>query len=193
MPFIFGYGSLLNLCNHNINDNLYYVKLIPSVNFSVRRSFNAQSEKSSCIPNAYTALGIEYVDDIEKTQPINGIIFEVDEIKLLKLIEREKNYKIVELELSLFDFIKSSDYVKFIDYFDSNKDEISRKIITFVPIKTEYESITYPLNKKYIQICLDGFLAVDKTFAYNFIETTYGWSDEVLEYAHNYINANKCE
>ena len=178
MPYVFGYGSLLNLCNHNTNDILYYGKLMPSINFSVRRSFNAQSEKSICIPNHYTALGIEYVDFTE-SQPINGLIFYADEIKLQKLIEREKNYKIIELDLCLFEFISGAFLVTNL---------VGQKIITFVPQKSENVSDTYPLNKKYIEICLDGFLSIDKNFAHDFINNTYGWSDDLLTYAINYVN-----
>lgn len=179
MPFVFGYGSLLNLCNHNTNDSLYYVKLMPSIDFSVRRSFNSQSEKSSCIPNAYTALGIEFVIP-EKAQPINGLIFYADEIKLQKLIEREKNYKMIELSLTQFEIIGCA--------FLGMTNLIDQKIITFVPLKSEIVSEIYPLNKKYIEICLDGFLSVDKNFAHDFINNTYGWSDDLLTYAINYVN-----
>jgi hypothetical protein len=187
MTFVFGYGSLLNLCNHNINDVLYYVKLIPSVDFSVRRSFNTQSDKSIYIPNNYTALGIEYVE-YDSAKPINGIIFCADEIKLQKLIEREKNYKIVELDLSLFEFINC---VNSESNFDINKSKlIGQKIITFIPLHTKCASDKYPLSEKYIEICLDGFLSVDKLFACNFIDNTNGWSDDLLQFARNYVNNN---
>jgi hypothetical protein len=184
MPFVFGYGSLLNLCNHNTNDALYYVKLMPSNKFSVRRSFNAQSDKSINIPNCYTALGIEFVE-YERAQPINGLIFFADELKLQKLIEREKNYKIVELNVSLFEIIKTLNIDKLTNKLTEQLDE---KIIMFVPLKSDNVSVAYPLDKKYIDICLDGFLSVDKAFAYDFINTTYGWSDELLVYARNYVN-----
>ena len=185
MPFIFGYGSLLNLKTHCVKpNNIYYVKLIPNESFSVRRSFNARSywknhSDKTNINNTYTALGLEHVD-YSKAQIVNGIIFEVDDEQLKNLIIREQNYEMVKLKASMFEFVHN--------HFGENLLNQNTLIITFIPLKSQYPTCDCPLDNKYIEICLDGFLLFDKKFAYDFIDETSEWSETALTFALDYVN-----
>lgn len=178
MPFIFGYGSLLNLKTHLVEpNNIHYVNLIPNQSFSVRRSFNAKSYwKKSNTNNLYTALGLEHVDFVN-AQVINGIIFEVDDEQLKNIIIREQNYEMVKLEASMFEFVDENQ-----NFFEPNQ-----PIITFIPSKSEYPNCDCPLDNKYIEICLDGFLLNGKNFANDFINNTNGWSETALTFAYKYV------
>jgi len=221
MPYIFGYGSLLNLKEHKnkIPNNLFYARLIPTPEFSVRRSWNARCKwnknkyKDILVDNLldnsnnelvnYTALGIEYVPFID-ARIINGLIFEVTDEKLKEIIQREKGYDMVELPISSFNFISNNNN-------NNNKNnknnkntstsistisldkQISplinqnEKIIIFIPCNSLYPDSEYPLDKTYITMCLDGFLDFDELFAFEFLYTTVQWSNELLTFAHKYI------
>lgn len=177
MPYVFGYGSLLNSKQRMIYDNLYYVRLISNQSFSVRRSFNAKCiwfrSKDETIK--YSALGLEYVD-YSKSTTINGLIFEVSNEKLDEFIKREKGYKIVELPMSFFQFLEKN-----------NNLSINENIILFMPEVSNYPTNEYDVNKDYIDICIEGFSEYNKLFALEFISSTYGWSNNLLKYALSYI------
>jgi hypothetical protein len=208
MPYIFGYGSLLNLKEHKnkIPNNLFYARLIPTPEFSVRRSWNARCKwnKRKYIDNLannssnelvnYTALGIEYVPFMD-ARIINGLIFEVTDEKLKEIIQREKGYDMVELPISSFNFINNnSNKNTSIISLDKQINPLinqNDKIIIFIPSNSLYPDSDYPLDKTYITMCLDGFLDFDELFAFEFIYTTVQWSNDLLTFAHKYIEIER--
>ena len=168
MPYVFGYGSLLN----NSYQAVSYATLIPSPDFPVRRAFNAHceyafSDSVTQIPTKYAALGLEYVPYTLASR-INGVVIEVTDEEFGKIIKRERGYRQVRLDASYFTGLPSS---------------VLEDISVFMPEVPEYPSEAYPLNKNYIDICIEGFMRCNRQYAIDFLQTTSGWSPDLLEYA----------
>ena len=164
MPYLFGYGSLLNDTFNNIYKKISYATLIPTTAFSIRRSFNVHCDWKNPQTHEivkYTALGIEYVP-YQDSRIINGLIIQLNHTKLTEIIEREHKYKLVFISSSLFTYMSPLENIT-----------IDEKVIIFIPIVSEYPDSIYPLNNKYIDNCIKGFSLCSKQFATDFIESTY--------------------
>jgi len=164
MPFVFGYGSLLN-CSYRA---VSYATLIPNPDFPVRRAFNAHREfVFSESSTKYTALGLEYVP-LGLATFVNGLVIEVTAEQLSHLIEREAGYRQIRLDACCFTGLPTG---------------IESDIIVFIPETPEYPTEEYPLSKDYIDICLEGFCRCNLQYAVDFLRLTSGWSPDLLEYA----------
>jgi len=166
MPYIFGYSSLLNESFRAIS----YVTLIPNPNFPVRRAFNAHCEWNT--PGTHetvkhTALGLEYVP-YALAGHINGLLIEVTGAELQAIIKREMGYTQVRLAASYFTGIPTA---------------IDSEIIIFVPQIPAHPTEEYPLNKEYINTCVEGFIRYSLQAALDFLRSTSGWSPDMLEAA----------
>jgi hypothetical protein len=160
MPYVFGYGSLLNDSYTLIS----YATLIPNYDFPVRRAFNAHCALED---TKYTALGLEYVP-YALAQRINGLIIEVTAAEFYVIVEREKGYRQVRLNATCFTGLPSA---------------LKEDIIVFIPNIPEYPTEEYPLNKDYLDACIDGFSRYNRQYALEFLQSTSGWSSTLLEYA----------
>jgi len=154
MPTVFIYDSLLNASYNAIS----CATLIPNRDFPVRRAFNAQTNK-------YTVLGLEYVP-FGLAAFVNGLIIEVADSEFAALLG--ESYRQVRLDVSYFTGIPTA---------------IDSDIIVFVPLAPAYPTEEYPLNKDYIDACIDGFSRYGKPYALEFLQSTSGWSPDLLEYA----------
>jgi hypothetical protein len=161
MPYVFGYGSLLNDSYTAIS----YATLIPTYDFPVRRAFNAHRGVGETVQ--YTAVGLEYVPYALASR-INGLIIEVTASELNVIVEREKGYRQMRLDASCFTGLPSA---------------INTDIIVFMPEIPAYPTEAYPLKKDYIDTCIDGFLLCNRQYALEFLQSTSGWSPDLLEYA----------
>ena len=161
MPYVFGYGSLLNDSYQAIS----YSTLIPNRDFPVRRAFNAHCVLGET--TQYTAVGLEYTPYALAAR-INGLIIKVTTEQFGELVEREKGYTQVRLDASCFTGLPSA---------------INSDIIVFVPEIPAYPTEAYPLSKDYIDTCVEGFLRCGKQYALEFLQSTNGWSPDMLEYA----------
>jgi hypothetical protein len=159
MPYVFGYGSLLNEQHHAIS----YATLIPSPDFPVRRAFNTHVEA----PIKHTAVGLEYVP-YALAGHVNGLIIEVSAAGLQEIIGREVGYTQVRLGVSYFTGIPAA---------------IDSDIIIFVPQVPAYPTEEYPLNKDYVDSCIEGFSRCSRQSALDFLRSTSGWSPDLLDYA----------
>jgi len=164
MPYVFGYGSLLNESFRAIS----YVTLTPSHNFPVRRAFNAHCECISTNESfKYTALGLEYVP-FALAGHINGVLIEVTSAEFEGIVKREAGYTQVRLSASYFTGIPTA---------------IDSEIIIFVPQIPAHPTEEYPLNKAYIDACVEGFIRCSLQYALDFLRSTSGWSPDMLEAA----------
>jgi hypothetical protein len=161
MPYVFGYGSLLNDSYTAIS----YATLIPNSDFPVRRAFNAHCVMGGNIQ--YAALGLEYVPYALATR-INGLIIDVTAGQFNEIVEREKGYRQVRLDIACFTWLSAA---------------IEEDIIVFVPEVPAYPTGEYPLNKVYIDACIEGFSRCNRQYALEFLQSTSGWSPDLLEYA----------
>jgi hypothetical protein len=178
MPYIFGYGSLLN--EECTEDYTYvtYASLNPSEAFSVRRSYNVHCEwcddsLSEQIRMFYTALGIEYVP-YNDARPVNGLILRVSDAKMNELIQREQDYLPVQVPLAHFSCTQEAV-------------SVDGPILVFVPMFSVSPAPEYPLNTNYLEICIDGFMKQGHEYARLFLETTAYITDEMKEYGMRYI------
>jgi len=174
MPYVLGYGSLLN----NSYQAVSYATLIPNCNFPVRRAFNAHCEYAfpnsgtltptpTPTPTKYAALGLEYVPYTLASR-INGVVIEVTDEEFGKIIKRERGYRQVRLDASYFTGLPSS---------------VLADISVFIPETPEHPTEEYALNRNYIDICIEGFMRCNRQYAIDFLQTTSGWSPDMLEYA----------
>lgn len=160
MPYVFGYGSLLNDSYQAVS----YATLVPTYDFPVRRAFNAHCVRGDI---TYTALGLEYAPYALASR-INGLIIEVSVVEFGEIVNREKGYRQVRLDASCFIGIPTA---------------IDSDIIVFVPEAPAYPTGEYPLNKDYIDTCIEGFSRCNRQYALEFLQSTSGWSPDLLEYA----------
>lgn len=165
MPFVFGYGSLLNDSYRAVS----YATLIPNPDFPVRRAFNAHCEHAfdSSSSVKYTALGLEYVPHGLATC-VNGLIIEVTVEQFGVIVAREKGYRCIRLDASCFTGLPRA---------------IDSDILVFVPETPEYPTEEYPLSRHYIDVCIAGFSQCNLQYAIDFLRLTSGWSPDLLEYA----------
>ena len=157
---MFGYGSLLNDSYQAVS----YATLVPTYDFPVRRAFNAHCAFED---TKYTALGLEYVPYALASR-INGLIIEVTAAELNAIVERERGYRQIWLGAACFTGLPSA---------------IEEDIIVFMPEIPAYPTGEYPLNKDYIDKCIEGFLRCNRQYALEFLQSTSGWSPDLLEYA----------
>lgn len=88
---------------------------------------------------------------------VNGIVFEVDEADLPALLDREKEYELIET--TAYDF-KTSEPIGSCMVFSANK------------TTGEYD-FKSEAQKRYLDVCLEGAAVYGDSFLNMFIDTTY--------------------
>jgi hypothetical protein len=157
MKYLFAYGSLVNDSSRNRTTDVAYSDISHYAEIShllgYIRSFNVRVIKDD-IPQIM--LGIEKSTN---PSPINGILFKVSESILKKIDNREKLYDRMIIEHK---FIKTN--ITF------NKNDV---VYIYNPKKISKISEKFPLMKKYLNMCLEGFSKFGKKAVDDFLENTF--------------------
>lgn len=136
MPFVFGYGSLVNrrLRGPYLREwPVYFVA-------PLRRTWNIHclSHKG----DKYTALGLEPTTGIQR---IGGVVFEVTDNRYSQLLDREKGYTVHTAQPTDFHWVSITD------------PPISESIRVFVTCDPVRPTDEYPINPRYLHNCAEGF------------------------------------
>ena len=156
--YIFGYGSLVNNRSRNttLKRNSESFTTIINKDFGYIRKWNYYDKNINKI-----ALGLE--KNINGDY-INGILFNVEESELVELDKREIGYERIIIPNK---------------YIDSHNLILSEKVIIYTYIPTENFKIKEinknKDNKKYLNICCDGFIKYGENFFKQFYQYTYDW------------------
>ena len=134
MPFVFGYGSLVN----RLSRGPYLREWNTRFNARFRREWNTWCLSGSI---KYTALGLEPSQSVHKT---NGVVFEVTPDRYTQLLQREVGY-----------YIYSATAAEFEDIAD-----ITEPISVFITSNPQRPTDEYPINSLYRRVCVDGFRAL---------------------------------
>ena len=153
--YVFGYGSLINMEKNTELNNSIHKKICPVTVKGLKRSLNVNGEN-------HRVFGVKDV----KTALCNGLLFKVTDKELYNLIEREKLYTMKPLEKSRILF----NYTKCVTFKPNDK------LVCFYPMEgyilTRNNLNTKPINKNYLQICIDGLYKINKQFLDDFVKTT---------------------
>jgi len=156
--YIFGYGSLVNNRSRNTTLKRNSESIITTIHkdFGYIRKWNYYDKNINKI-----ALGLE--KNINGDY-INGIIFNVEEDELVELDQREIGYERIIIPNK---FVNCNEII------------LSEEIIIYTYIPTEKFKIKEinknKDNKKYLNICCDGFIKYGESFFKQFYQYTYDW------------------
>ena len=168
IEYVFTYGSLMEYASRtrSVPSALY---VYPVEVKGMKRGWFEQNHESKSIEPTY--LGAISVKD--EKEICNGVIFAVDKDELKKLIDREKNYDLEDIDL---------DRIEFLDHRGgfTHKDV---KIYFFKSRNPNPATPQFPIVQSYVDICVSGCLQVEKNFAIpkeksfvkKFFKTTVGW------------------
>ena len=156
--YVFGYGSLLNE-KSLLSTVSEIIEIKPALISGYRRDFGLWVEdgmKHDCADQcgkAYYAMNAEKKEGAK----MNGVLIKVDQEQYDKLVQREKQYDIHDVEV--YDFVEN-------------------KVITngslFVASKGAGGfNFDNPAQLKYLQICLEGARSFGQDFYDEFVRTTY--------------------
>ena len=170
MPYIFGYGSLINKKSRRKtlgrNTKAYPARLLPD--FGYIRVWNYRHKNA-------TFLGlIKKRSNEESNATINGVLFYVPNIDAFN--EREHLYKNVLVPVEYIELLREEDTIP--------KDSI---VYIYIPKKTLCKKSTskYPISLAYLDICLSGALRYNINekydFAKEFMDTTYDWTKNIAD------------
>jgi hypothetical protein len=156
--YIFGYGSLVNNRSRNTTLKRNSESIITMIHkdFGYIRKWNYYDKNINKI-----ALGLE--KNINGDY-INGILFNVEESELIELDQREIGYERIIIPNK---FVNCHNLI------------LSEEIIIYTYIPTD-EFIIKEINKnkdnkKYLNICCDGFIKYGESFFKQFYQYTYDW------------------
>ncbi len=163
MTLVFGYGSLIQDSSR--------LHTVPSAHEAwpvevqgLVRHWNAQTGVAGF---STTYLGVRE----DKNFSCNGVAFLANDQEVEALIRRERKYDQKHLPSSC------------ITWLTQKPSNIPESILVFCFESQLLPSAQYPIVQSYVDICLTGTLAVDRTlettdwpFTRSFIRTTIGWS-----------------
>ena len=149
MPFVFGYGSLVNrqLRGPYLHD--WPVQFIAPF----RRTWNAH-----CLSREgaqYTALGLE--PNLEAGR-IGGVVFEVTAERYTQLLGREKGYYVHTARPTDFQWPVADP-------------PISESISVFVTCDPKRPTADYPIHPVYLHNCAEGFRAISDVALDDFMDS----------------------
>ena len=129
-------------------------------------------------PTGFTALGVAAAVDEGAARPINGALLRVSAADLPALAARESGYARVELDAALFERPGA----------DADSDDGApprpwprERVHMWVPDEHGCPSEDCPILQSYVDVCLQGFLALGgEVFAREFVESTGGWCEWFL-------------
>ena len=161
--YIFGYGSLINVENNKALQNDQAAgprELYPVLIKNLKRYFNVLGNKNNV---EYRLLGVKG----EPNAVCNGLLYQVSDQELGRLIKREQNYTPTFLEHHriLFNYNKT---------LTLSADD---KVICFYPkaeyILTQQNALSVPIQAKYREICYAGASKISEVFFEDFKKYTY--------------------
>jgi hypothetical protein len=178
MPFVFGYGSLLNKNTQSEPDKLQYY---PAIVSGFERAWIAQTEKppvSGDLPYKYrtTYLGIR--KHISDSTRVNGVVYGVSDAELAELQARENTAGYVEVAID-------PDHISYIgDKPSSGTESVSAWVTPEGGGKLPDAGA--PLVQSYLDLTLIGCIDIDRqlgndpvaedSFSNTFLKTTTGWN-----------------
>lgn len=159
---IFGYASFINkiFLETTIPEakNIFPAKLAGFV-----RVFNIPSSTYFCEKTSVACAELN-AEKSEWNEYINGICFSISEERLKQLLEREKNYEIVRVEIE-----------------ESGRKQTHKALFFRV---LHYEGHDFQFSSKnqleYLNICLEGAKKLGEEFYKDFLQTTF-IGDKTLE------------
>lgn len=153
---IFGYGSLINeesLKKTSPNSKIIY----PAKIYGFIRVFNLPSTNRIC-PITKTSVAVLNVEKSEYNEHINGVCIEVSVDEFEYILEREKGYELIEIEIQ--------------DYNNENN-----RTKGFMFRARHYEAYDYvfesEIQQEYLTICLEGAKNFGEQFLKEFKNTTF--------------------
>lgn len=166
--YIFGYGSLLQL--ESLNATVTSAKnLRPVYIRGFRREFTLWDSIGWTETNLDLAgipfCGVDVRPANDKNSLVNGVVFEVSEADLPALLEREKEYELIEV--TAYDFTTHKP-VGTCMVFSANK-------------QTGEYDFNSAAQKRYLDVCLEGAEQYSKGFYDMFCDTTYIGDKKIKE------------
>ena len=146
---MFGYGSLI--CTESRNRSMEKAKAIPVKVKDLQRCWNFRN-----FERQRNVLGV-----IKKEgASCNGVIFPVN--NFTELNEREKGYKLVELDSSQIEVMEGE--LK------------TGKFWVYIPEESIFPTADYPIQQSYIDVVMTGCLEFGEEFALEMVKNTE-WSE----------------
>ena len=171
---IFGYGSLLS--ENSLRGTVPSARNIKPVRlYGFVRVFNFPGSTRVCEQSG-VPIAVLNVEKSEWNQCINGIVFEMDEEDLDKLITREQGYELVQVEVE--------------DYHNKNNKMKAHFFRT-----PHYEAYPYQFESEeqrcYLDLCFEGCEVFGEEFLEEFVKTTYIDDKTMDEHDHHMIKKDK--
>jgi cation transport regulator ChaC len=157
--FIFGYGSLLNI--HSVHRHAPGVKELRAVYIKgFRRSFSLRDEGYTTYEMDVAGIsycGLNVQPSSEPGARVNGVVFEVDDVGLQAMLEREHEYE-----------------TPLVSAYDFETDELVGKCIVFTTdVSNAHYEFSNPAQQRYLDIALAGAKSFGEKFYEEFTRTTY--------------------
>ncbi len=152
---IFGYGSLIN--EDSLKKTCSNAKIIyPAKLYGFIRVFNVPAANRFC-SQTHKPCAVLNAEKSEWNEYINGVCIEVPKDDFSDLLEREKNYELVQID---------------IEHFKENK---TQRVFMFRSL--HFESYDYIWNsieqEEYLEICEEGCKKFGEEFLKEFRKTTF--------------------
>lgn len=148
--FIFGYGSLI--CAESRQKTGVTGPTIPARVEGIERCWQVPVTE-----NRHTVVGAS----LKTNSACNGVLFETTSDSLRHFDRREKEYHRVQLPL---DSVEAEDSIP-----------SATRIWTYVGETEHQPTPEFPITQSYLDVIIQGCLAIHENFLQDFLETTHQW------------------